>query len=242
MLMNMTRGWAAAEEAVSRAEAENEAPPARSRRSKDGVVDPRVKPASERVDWEAVENDYVWGETLSQREDGSYVRKYPTFKQLGKKFGCAPSVVHYYAKRGNWADRRLRAIKQTKEEFDAELAKSRARSTADVVETMDRWIKGFDDKLRQGKVDTTSVVDLDKIVRLRAFVLGQGDSRTEVKVTVTLDMLQQRHQASRARLLDAVGPVAGELPNEEAAVLAGRVLDSGEPTHEGEEEPQAGAA
>lgn len=170
-----------------------------------------------------MENAYVWGETLGQRPDGSYERKYPTFKQLGKQFGLAPSVVHYYAKRGKWADRRLAAIKKTKEEFDDELAKSRARKTVGIIGGLDLWIEKFIKELEADKVDCTSVADLNTIARLRNFLLGGGDSRTETKISVTLEQLHERHLATRARVLDAEGQVAGVLPADEDPAMTGAV-------------------
>ena len=223
----MTRGWAEAEASVAQEDqASARSSPSKPPRTR-GAHDPRVKPASERVDWEAVENEYVWGETLSQRPDGSYVRKYPTFKQLGKKFGVAPSVVHYYAKRGNWADRRLSAIKQTKEEFDSELAKSRARGTLNVIETLDLWIEKFSQALQANKVDTSTVADLNTVARLRNFLMGGGDSRQETKVEITLEMLHQRHQQNRRLVVEAHGEVAGELAAEEDPAVTGAVVEAG---------------
>ncbi len=189
------------------------------------------------IDWEAIENAYVWGTTVKKREDGSYVREYPTFKSLAEKFKVAPSLVHYYAKRGKWLDRRLSVIKQTKEEFDQALAKSAARETVDALEVIELWLRKFRDNLNADKVRADNVNDLDKVLRLRAFLEGKGDSRVEHKVTVTLEALQERHAAQRARVIEAHGEVAGEIDKDaEERLLSGEqpMEPEDQDAHEGE--------
>ena len=174
------------------------------------------------IDWDAVENAYVWGETIRQREDGSYVRAYPTFKQLGEKFKVAPSLVHYYAKKQKWLDRRLSVIKQTREEFDALRSKSAARKTVNALEVLEAWLVKFAKNVEEEKVRADSIQDLDKVVRLMAFIEGKGDSRVEHRVTITLEALQQRHAVIRARVIEADGAVAGEIkPGEDERLLSG---------------------
>ncbi len=222
-MLDMTRGWAHAESTITDK-------PRRKKRSTDpnadaqedalpdleDVTDPRHADELSRIDWEAIETEYVWGDTLGQREDGTFLRKYPTFKQLAKKYGLATATVHYHAKRGKWADRRLAVIAKTKAAFDEELAKARGRESANVVDTLDRWIKKFDANLTADKIPADTVSDLNTVVRLRSFVLGGGDSRTEARVLVTLDMLHDRHAKQRGRIIEAHGEVAGELPESDA--------------------------
>lgn len=175
------------------------------------------------IPWDQIEREYVWGDTLRQNPDGTFVRKYPTFKALGEKFKVAPSLVHYYAKKGGWQDRRLRCISMTREEYDREVAKSRARRIVDAERLLEDWLGKFAEKLESGAVRADSVSDLNTVVRLQKFLKGEAESRTEQKTTLSLDQLTARHKATRVQLVEADGEVAGELAPEadEAAALAG---------------------
>ncbi len=227
-------GWDKAEEIV--VQNDNEKPPKKKTGRDRGRPRGRNDPS---IDWEAIENAYVWGTTVKKREDGSYVREYPTFKSLGEKYKIAPSLVHYYAKRGKWLDRRLSVIKQTKAEFDQALAKSAARESVDALEVIDLWLREFERNIKANKVRADNVNDLDKILRLKAFLEGKGDSRVEHKVTVTLEALQERHAAQRARVIEAHGEVAGEIePGEDERLLSGIEQEEhgDQDAHEGEDE------
>jgi hypothetical protein len=167
------------------------------------------------INWEAIEADYVWGETISKRADGTYVRKYPTLVQIGDKHGISKSLVHYYAKKQGWEDRRLRAISTTKEEFDKEMSKSRARETVEAMEVLDEWLREFAENVRLKKVRADSIGDLNTVVRLKQFLKGEADSRSEQKVVVSLETLQTRHRNNRGRVDEADGAYAGELGDED---------------------------
>jgi hypothetical protein len=184
------------------------------------------------INWEAIEADYVWGETISKREDGTYVRKYPTLVQIGDKHGISKSLVHYYAKKHGWEDRRLRAISTTKEEFDKEMSKSRARETVEAMEVLDEWLLAFAENVRLKKVRADSIGDLNTVVRLKQFLKGDADSRSEQKVVVSLETLQARHRNNRGRVDEADGAYAGELGDED--VLSAGALP--------EETPAAGVS
>lgn len=188
------------------------------------------------IDWQAIENAYVWGDTIGQRPDGSYLRSYPTLKKLGEKFNVIPTLIHYHAKRGNWQERRLACQQQTQAEFDAELAKARARETVDALGVLNRWLRKFDENVRAGKVRADSIADLNTVMRLQKFLEGGGADRVQHDVRITLEQLQQRHQQLRGRVLAAAGDVAGELAASDGDPLAGEVVESvgEEGAHEGE--------
>jgi hypothetical protein len=236
MLPGMTaRGWATAGQIVSQNEApEAEEPSASAGRAR-GRSGVRNDPT---IDWEAIENAYVWGDTLGQREDGSYVRKYPTFKQLGEKFKVSGSLVHYYAKKQKWLDRRLAVQAKTKQELDEALVKSRVLETVNASSVLDVWLRKFRDNVNDGKVPAVSITDLNTVVRLQKFLAGEGDTRTEMHVHLTLDALHARHAAMRARVGDASGEVAGELPPGEDPAITGDVPEVS--VGADEDEPHAG--
>jgi hypothetical protein len=167
------------------------------------------------INWEAIENEYVWGETISRKPDGTYVRKYLTFLQIGEKYGVSKSLVHYYAKKQGWEDRRLRAISTTKEEFDKEMSKSRARETVEAIEVLDEWLLEFAANVKAKKVRADSIGDLNTVVRLKQYLKGEADSRAEQKVIVSLETLQARHRTLRGKVVEADGAVAGELGDED---------------------------
>lgn len=168
-----------------------------------------------KINWEAVENDYVWGDTIKKNADGTYERKYPTLRELGEKHGVNHRLIHYYAKKQKWMDRRLAAISKTKEEFDIEVAKSRARGTVDALGALDKWVQKFCENVDNNKVPADSIADLDKVARLQKFLRGEAESRSEQKLVVSLETLQARHRTLRGKVVEADGAVAGELGDED---------------------------
>lgn len=183
------------------------------------------------IDWEAIENEYVWGETISRKPDGTYLRKYPTLLQIGEKYGVSKSLVHYYAKKKGWEERRLSAISTTKEEFDKEMAKSRARETVEAVEVLDQWLLQFVDNVRTKKVRADAISDLNTVVRLKQFLKGEADTRSEQNVIVSLEQLQARHKTFRGKVVESDGAVAGELGEEDILAAAkGELPEEGSAT------------
>ncbi len=194
------------------------------------------------IPWVDIENAYVWGDTIEQGPGGVFQKKYPSFRDLGRRFKVAPSLVHYYAKRGKWHDRRLAVASLSKEEFDKEAAKSRAREAVSALGVLDVWLQKFSENVEQGKVRADSIADLNTVIRLKKFLEGDADSRTEQRVVVSLEQLQDRHRDQRSRVLAAAGPVAGELAAnaDEDAALRGELVEGGAGGEEDEEGGEPG--
>ena len=65
---------------------------------------------------------------------------------------------------------------------------------------MDDYIRGFQQAVDGGKVRFDSPADLDRLVRLKELLVGNADSRQELRGGLTLDAIQERHHRLRAQL------------------------------------------
>ena len=179
--------------------AENE-PKKRGRGRPKGGRDPTI-------DWDSIARLYVYGEPTHPKEGASRddsgpvhsaARKYPSYRELARRFGASQAAVHRYCA--------ARSLKEKREDFqrgvekivDAEVAKSLALSTVHAVGIIDMWTLKFLRKLEAGQVRADSVGDLDKALRLKNYLLGEADSRTEQTHKFSLDKLQDSHRELRA--------------------------------------------
>lgn len=78
---------------------------------------------------------------------------------------------------------------------------------------------------------TLSVNDLDKAVRLLAFVRGQADSIKQTHTTISLEVMQERHKGMRMKAVR-------QLDDDVAGVLGkGDTFDTEGVTVKGDDEP-----
>lgn len=172
--------------------------------------------------WAIVENVYVHGEA---DETGRIT--YPSFAKLAARIGVTTAAVQARAKRYAWLKRREAAFiertgiappqKSTSSTNDPTNPRRRSRRDAEGV-LLD-YIDRFDNALRSGGIRADRIEDLDKAVRLLAFVRGDVDSRRETRQTVTLVALQQSHERARGRAREL-------LDDDVAGVLAAGTIDT----------------
>jgi hypothetical protein len=78
------------------------------------------------------------------------------------------------------------------------------------------YIELFAAAVDRGELRHDTVADLDKAVRLLAFVRGQAESVRSTHTTISLEVMQRRHgelRAMAARTIDdAVSGVVGQRP------------------------------
>lgn len=177
------------------------------------------------IDWRSIEKDYLYGwETEGSESDPLIppIRHFPTMRELGDKYGVHHSLIGRKAKQLEWRKRRKQFKEALNEETDRAIAKAAALSTADAVALIDKWIGRWEANLRQKRVRADNVNDLDKILRLREFLLGNADQRSETNHVVSLDAMQQRYADQRAERvrrgeLNASPALAGVLADGDAA-------------------------
>jgi hypothetical protein len=184
---------------------------------------PRGRPKGRfdpRLDWDKIETEFIHGISQGPTKKGAKVaRHWPTYRELSERHGVSPSLVHRKAKRYGWDERRDLTQKAFTSALDAYIAKAAALSTAEQVQYIDEYIRRFGQNIRKGKVRADVFLDLDKATRLREFLLGNADSRTENNNLIKLDALQSRF---KDRQIDKRAQAEAEA----AAAIAGVVTNA----------------
>lgn len=175
------------------------------------------------IDWTTVANDYITGNVVEDKAKGEWKRVYPSFSDLGIKYGLKKSTISYRCTTENWAERRLKFNAQLATEVETELAKRRALDVSDIVGTLDEYIVKFSKGVKADTVTRASVADLDKAVRLRVHVVNEMRARESGAGVVTIEQLQQRHSQMRERSANIEPAVAGYTPGREEREAAGEL-------------------
>lgn len=175
------------------------------------------------IDWDLGERLYVQGEIQAPKKEGDApVLKEFSMLELSKRLGCSNAAVGLHAKRHDWGQKRADFKGQP---FEARVramvkgdAKARARSTQTPLTILDAYIALFGDAVAQGKVRVDDIGAFDKAARLRAFLMGEAESRTETKQVVTLEAIQGRHAEVRKLMTEGDARASG-------VVEEGEVID-----------------
>lgn len=164
---------------------------------------------------EEVDRLLVHGEVRELEDGGGEYVHYPTYRELGERYGVAHSVIAKYATQHNCLNRRKQTKKRVRDISDDKLAELRAEALAvkrdDIVRAIDRFLVDFETALREGRVRCDNPSDYNTIVRLRAFVLGDSDSRAELIVGLTPEELARRHKEYQQAMGDSTPEVRGEV-------------------------------
>ncbi len=171
--------------------------------------------------WDDIERLYIQGEQIRQRDDGSFERIFPSLRELGEKYGVSKSLIGYRAERYDWSRRRAEFQGQVQKETEAVCAKARAVEITDAVGVLDDYIERFRTALKDGRIRTDSVQDLNVAVRLKHFLLGGADSRKEVNVLVSLEVMQERHRKLREQVAAMDAELAGVVGDADESMAEG---------------------
>jgi len=193
------------------------------------------RPGDHPIPWEQVEHLLVFGEDYSGDDGKTYVR-YPTPGELAKRFNCDPKTIRDFAKKRDTAARRTRIECKTQAYVEEAVATTHAVAIASareqVVSICDGFIQRFAEALAAKKIRTDSIADLNTIVRLREFVVGGPDQRTETSHVLSLEVLQRKHAEYRQEVdsdpaMALLGVVEeGSVAQQRAAILGrGDVID-----------------
>lgn len=94
--------------------------------------------------------------------------------------------------------RRGLAERRVNKRVDEKLAEKRAThiamGKADALRIIDDYIRGFEQALIENRVRMDNPSDFNLMLRLKEFLDGGADSRSEVQAMFTLEDLQQRHR------------------------------------------------
>ncbi|MBN2197233.1 MAG: hypothetical protein JW751_30810 [Polyangiaceae bacterium] len=160
----------------------------------------------------------VFGEVVDQGDGRPPDTVFPSYRELGSRFGIAHSVVADFSRRHDCLRRRQRAQHAIHAKAESKLVEARASALAigreDALRIVDKFLRGFEAALDDGRVRTDSAADLNTILRLREFLVGGPDFRKELAAgcTITLEMLQERYANSLRRHADSTPALAGIVP------------------------------
>jgi hypothetical protein len=183
-----------------------------------------------RVPYEEVDRLLVFGEVIPC-DDGSDNTQvvFPSYRQLGDRYGVSHTVIAEYAKKHNIQRRRKEVQARIQSKAEQKLIEHRATALAlskdDELRIIDRYLAGFEEALGEGRVRFDNPADFNTMVRLKEFVQGNADSRQEIHASLSLEALQARHR-KMVRTVEATPAERGEVQ----ALPSGRVEgDSPEP-------------
>lgn len=179
-----------------------------------------------RIPYSELDRILVFGEVVECDDGKGTTVVYPSYRDLGRRYGVSHSLIADFAKKHNCMRRREVAQVRVAEKTDQKLIEMRAQSLAmskdDELRIIDSYLAGFEKALSEGRVRFDNPADFNTMVRLKEFVQGGADSRQEVHAVLSLEELQVRHrrmmktiEANRAAELDEV-------------TAAGGLLDAGE--------------
>ena len=145
-----------------------------------------------------VEKALVYGEEVEAPSGDAMIVRYPTYRELAKRYGVANSLIAKYSKNHNCMRRRQQVQKRTSEMADVMLAELRADKLAvsrdDTIRIIDRFIVEFEQALKDGRVRCDNPSDYNTMLRLKSFLSGDADSRHEIMDGITLEDIQRRYK------------------------------------------------
>jgi hypothetical protein len=188
-------------------------PPRKAVRGKPRRHDPNIN-------WALAERLYVEGELVGDAEHCR--RVYPRLADIARRSGTTPSNLTQHAWRFYWRDKKtafqvansIIPVVNKSEEPPPPPPKPARPLRRDPETVLRAYIDLMAEAVEKRTIRHDSIVDLDKAIRLLAFVRGQAEHRSEVRAVVSLDVIAQRHRQFRDR-------VATRFDNEVAGVLGG---------------------
>jgi hypothetical protein len=148
-----------------------------------------------------------------ERPDGSV--HFPSFRDLGVRYGVSHSLFAAYSRKHNCLGRRQEAQGQVRaiahERIVAERGQRDGEQKAALLGMLDGYFTSFAEALRDGRVRTDNIGDFDRACRLKAFLLGDSESRKEVVSGITLEYLQERHREYLEQLANTTPEMTGRI-------------------------------
>lgn len=179
-----------------------------------------------RIPYSELDRTLVFGEVVECDDGKGTTVVYPSYRDLGRRYGVSHSLIADFAKKHNSMRRREVAQARIAEKTDQKLIEMRAQSLAmskdDELRIIDTYLAGFEKALSEGRVRFDNPADFNTMVRLKEFVQGGADSRQEVHAVLSLEALQARHH----RMMKTIE--ANQTAETDEVSAAGGLLDAGE--------------
>ena len=151
------------------------------------------KSGNPKVPWGEVDELLVHGE---KNETGEI--RYPSFRDLAKRFQISHSSVSRYSRHHNCLERREKAKKAKQVMTDFKLNELRADETAlkrdDLIRAVERFLLQFEKAIIENRVRCDNPTDYNTMVRLREFLLGNAEADTGTVAGITLEQIEERYK------------------------------------------------
>jgi hypothetical protein len=169
-----------------------------------------------RLPYDELDKLLVHGEVV-ELEDGSVTVEFPSYRDLAERFNVAASVIGDYAKRHNVKQRRKGISERVQHRVEEKLVELRADAVSvtrdDQLRMVDRYLLKFAKAIEEDRVRFDTISDLNIAMRLKEFLLGNAESRSEVhNLVLKLDELQDRHREAVRRVEVTTAAERGEVP------------------------------
>ena len=173
----------------------------------------RPKPGRRpKVDYRQVDKLLVSGE---QDPGDKKLLVYPSYAELAERYGVSKSTIAQYASRHNCTHRRKNLINELQAKLEQKLIEirtdPRALAIGEVVGIIDAYVRLFAQRVHSGEIRADNPADVDRLLRLKEFLLGNADSRTEVTGHISLEAIQTRHKQTLAILKTTTPEIRGEV-------------------------------
>lgn len=150
------------------------------------------------VPYDELDRLLVFGEVVECDDGQGTAVVYPAYRDLAQRFGVSHSTISAYSRSRNCMNRRevaqARVIAQSDQKLIELRANALARSKKDDLRTIDTYLAEFEKALAEGRVRCDSASDFNTMIRLKEFIQGGADSRSELHIGLSLDDLQARHR------------------------------------------------
>lgn len=228
------RGWKSAEQAANgQVDASTPSTPREANASKLGRRG-RFDPA---IDWELGKHLYVQGKVVPRGGDLPPEVVFPSLAEIAKAINTTKQNLSMHVYRHNWPKLREEFQGKVEQKVEEAIVDSRARLIAEPLAIVDSYINKFVAALNSNRVRIDAAADLDKMVRLRAFLTERDREKSAQKQVVSLEDMQVTHKAVRARIarVEAEEGLAGVLERGDAQARAADAHEAGKGEAEGEE-------
>lgn len=141
----------------------------------------------------------VHGEPGEPEDGGMECIRYPTCRELADRYGVSRQAISNFSQKHNCLARRRVAKERARKLSDEKMAHKRADVLAyqrdEQITLIDRYLERFEESLDEDRVRADNVSDFNTMCRLRAYLMGDAESRHEVHSGMpTLEELQRRHK------------------------------------------------
>jgi predicted transcriptional regulator len=148
----------------------------------------------------------IEGEVIED-DAGKLVRVYPLATEIAERLGVSKSWVSKYSKAHRCPQRQAQfknSIKEKAREKVVETeAERRAFETTEQLALCDSILAKYQEAIEAREIGNVTAADINTLIRLRHFIKGDADSRSEVAShVVTLEAMQEAHARAHTYYAD----------------------------------------